>query len=202
MGSTSSDASCHPRRCRLLAPCESSGYIAVVRYLSVERSRFPSRHPEAQQLCNDDASGGAFSLPPHATSVQPVDVDLLEAMQPHVMQALHRLILGGELALLLLFDDAGCDPWILRATFNAFNFQSVLHYELCECTRSVTIGRVILERQTIVRINLHIKINHRSQVARPCKSKAGLRVSKICSLNSLSFWRMHQIGIGFLACDV
>lgn len=84
----------------LLAPCECSGSMAFVHYLCVEQWRCRSRHPEAHQGLNCETCGGAYSLPPpsarHA-NVQPVDEDWLDAMPPHVMQALRQPHLGWQI---------------------------------------------------------------------------------------------------------
>ncbi|CAB9501273.1 expressed unknown protein [Seminavis robusta] len=84
----------------LLAPCECSGSMAFVHYLCVEQWRCRSRHPEAHQGLNCETCGGAYSLPPpsarHA-NVPPVEEDWLDAMPPHVMQALRQPHLGWQI---------------------------------------------------------------------------------------------------------
>lgn len=84
----------------LLAPCECSGSMAFVHYLCVEQWRCRSRHPEAHHGLHCETCGGAYSLPPptarHA-NVPPVDEDWLDAMPPHVMQALRQPHLGWQI---------------------------------------------------------------------------------------------------------
>lgn len=84
----------------LLAPCECSGSMAFVHYLCVEQWRCRSRHPEARHGLNCETCGGAYSLPPpsarHA-NVPPVDEDWLDAMPPHVMQALRQPHFGWQI---------------------------------------------------------------------------------------------------------
>jgi len=78
----------------LLAPCECSGSMAFVHYLCVEQWRCRSRHPEAMHGLNCETCGTAYALPP--PSARPAHVpqidqeDWLDAMPPHVMQALRQ----------------------------------------------------------------------------------------------------------------
>jgi hypothetical protein len=75
----------------MLAPCECSGSMAFVHYLCVEQWRCRSRHPEAHHGLNCETCGTAYSLPP--PSARPANVeqeDWLDAMPPHVMQALRQ----------------------------------------------------------------------------------------------------------------
>lgn len=78
----------------ILAPCECSGSMAFVHYLCVEQWRCRSRHPEAHHGLNCETCGTAYSLPP--PSERPAHVrhmeqeDWLDAMPPHVMQALRQ----------------------------------------------------------------------------------------------------------------
>ena len=85
----------------LLAPCECAGSMAFVHYLCVEQWRCRSRHPEAHHGLNCETCGGSYSLPPpsarHA-NVPPVEnEDWLDAMPPHVMNALRNPHLGWQL---------------------------------------------------------------------------------------------------------
>lgn len=76
----------------MLAPCECAGSMAFVHYLCVEQWRCRSRHPEAANGLNCETCGTAYSLPP--PSERPMQVpeqeDWLDAMPPHVMQALRQ----------------------------------------------------------------------------------------------------------------
>ena len=77
----------------MLAPCECAGSMAFVHYLCVEQWRCRSRHPEAANGLNCETCGTAYSLPP--PSERPAQVpeqqeDWLDAMPPHVMQALRN----------------------------------------------------------------------------------------------------------------
>jgi hypothetical protein len=78
----------------LLAPCECAGSMAFVHYLCVEQWRCRSRHPEAHHGLNCETCGSPYSLPP--PSERPAHVphmeqeDWLDAMPPHVMQALRQ----------------------------------------------------------------------------------------------------------------
>lgn len=75
----------------LLAPCECSGSMAFVHYLCVEQWRCRSRHPEARHGLNCETCGKSYALPPPSERPAPVDQeDWLEAMPPHVMQALRQ----------------------------------------------------------------------------------------------------------------
>lgn len=78
----------------LLAPCECSGSMAFVHYMCVEQWRCRSRHPEAQNGLHCETCGGLYALPPpqarpaHMPAVD--QEDWLDAMPPHVMQALRQ----------------------------------------------------------------------------------------------------------------
>lgn len=77
----------------MLAPCECAGSMAFVHYLCVEQWRCRSRHPEAANGLNCETCGAAYALPP--PSERPMQVpeqqeDWLDAMPPHVMQALRQ----------------------------------------------------------------------------------------------------------------
>ncbi|KAL7565639.1 hypothetical protein ACA910_018998 [Epithemia clementina (nom. ined.)] len=83
----------------LLAPCECSGSMAFVHYLCVEQWRCRSRHPEAQNGLSCETCGSRYSLPPptsrpanvqQAMDQQQQAEDWLDAMPPHVMQALRN----------------------------------------------------------------------------------------------------------------
>lgn len=85
---TNSDALQNP----MLAPCECAGSMAFVHYLCVEQWRCRSRHPEAANGLNCETCGTAYSLPPPLERQMhiPDQEDWLEAMPPHVMQALRQ----------------------------------------------------------------------------------------------------------------
>jgi len=73
----------------LISPCECSGSMAFVHYLCVEQWRCRSRHPKARRGLNCETCGKPYALPP--PSVRPVDnEDWLEAMPPHVIEALRQ----------------------------------------------------------------------------------------------------------------
>lgn len=77
----------------LIAPCECSGSMAFVHYLCVEEWRCRSRHPEARQGLNCETCGAAYHLPPPSSRpavMNTMDEDMMEAMPPHVMQALRQ----------------------------------------------------------------------------------------------------------------
>ena len=76
----------------MLAPCECAGSMAFVHYLCVEQWRCRSRHPEAVNGLNCETCGTAYSLPPPSERPQPApeQEDWLDAMPPHVMQALRQ----------------------------------------------------------------------------------------------------------------
>jgi hypothetical protein len=83
-----SDAQQNP----MFAPCECSGSMAFVHYLCVEQWRCRSRHPEAVNGLNCETCGTAYSLPPPTERLMhvPEQEDWLDAMPPHVMQALRQ----------------------------------------------------------------------------------------------------------------
>ena len=73
----------------LISPCECSGSMAFVHYLCIEQWRCRSRHPKARRGLNCETCGGAYALPP--PSARQVDnEDWLEAMPPHVINALRN----------------------------------------------------------------------------------------------------------------
>jgi RING-variant domain len=88
----------------ILAPCECAGSMAFVHYLCVEQWRCRSRHPEANLGANCETCGAAYSLPPvtrppnvshmgagaFRDGNNPLGDDWLDAMPPHVMQALRQ----------------------------------------------------------------------------------------------------------------
>lgn len=80
----------------MLAPCECSGSMAFVHYLCVEQWRCRSRHPAAHDGLNCETCGGRYALPPpterevHVAHIDQDQDDWLEAMPPHVMQALRQ----------------------------------------------------------------------------------------------------------------
>ena len=77
-----------------LAPCECAGSMAFVHYLCVEQWRCRSRHPKAMNGLNCETCGAAYTLPPpleRPAHIHQVDQeDWLDAMPPHVMQALRQ----------------------------------------------------------------------------------------------------------------
>ena len=75
----------------MLAPCECSGSMAFVHYLCVEQWRCRSRHPDAQNGLACETCGSLYALPPPSArrAMEPQE-DWLEAMPPHVMQALRQ----------------------------------------------------------------------------------------------------------------
>jgi RING-variant domain len=84
----------------MLAPCECSGSMAFVHYLCVEQWRCRSRHPAAAAGLNCETCGKPYCLPPPSgrrvdTSlvgllINDQQEDWLDAMPPHVMQALRQ----------------------------------------------------------------------------------------------------------------
>ena len=78
----------------LLAPCECSGSMAFVHYLCVEEWRCRSRHPEARNGLNCETCGAIYHLPPPASRpaqvLNAMEDDMMDAMPPHVMQALRQ----------------------------------------------------------------------------------------------------------------
>mmetsp|Transcript_40074 Transcript_40074/g.96756 ORF Transcript_40074/g.96756 Transcript_40074/m.96756 type:complete len:703 (+) Transcript_40074:159-2267(+) len=75
----------------MLAPCECSGSMAFVRYLSIEQWRCRSQHPDANNGLNCETCKAPYALPPPTARVQQVvNEDWLEAMPPHVMAALRN----------------------------------------------------------------------------------------------------------------
>jgi RING-variant domain len=76
----------------MLAPCECSGSMAFVHYLCVEQWRCRSRHPDAANGLNCETCSKPYALP--APSERPAvpeqQEDWLDAMPPHVMQALRQ----------------------------------------------------------------------------------------------------------------
>jgi hypothetical protein len=78
----------------LMAPCECAGSMAFVHYLCVEEWRCRSRHPEARNGLNCETCGKPYHLPPPASRPaalpNAMDDDMMDAMPPHVMQALRH----------------------------------------------------------------------------------------------------------------
>jgi RING-variant domain len=76
----------------ILAPCECSGSMAFVHYMCVEQWRCRSRHPNARNGLNCETCGKPYALPPPSErqGVQLEHEDWLDAMPPHVMQALRQ----------------------------------------------------------------------------------------------------------------
>jgi hypothetical protein len=76
-----------------LAPCECAGSMAFVHYLCVEQWRCRSRHPKAQNGLSCETCGTSYSLPPpleRPANLQADQEDWMDAMPPHVMQALRQ----------------------------------------------------------------------------------------------------------------
>mmetsp|Transcript_15661 Transcript_15661/g.17603 ORF Transcript_15661/g.17603 Transcript_15661/m.17603 type:complete len:786 (+) Transcript_15661:134-2491(+) len=74
----------------LISPCECSGSMAFVHYLCVEQWRCRSRHPKARRGLNCETCGNLYALPPPSAR-GPIDTeDWLEAMPPHVIDALRE----------------------------------------------------------------------------------------------------------------
>jgi len=86
----------------LLAPCECSGSMAFVHYLCVEQWRCRSRHPEARNGTHCETCGKPYALPPPSSRPQAVEDEWLEAMPPHVMQALRQPHLGWQMGAALV----------------------------------------------------------------------------------------------------
>jgi len=85
-----------------LAPCECSGSMAFVHYLCVEQWRCRSRHPEAHHGLHCETCGTAYSLPPPSERPAPQthtfdQEDWIDAMPPHVMQALRQPHIGWQI---------------------------------------------------------------------------------------------------------
>jgi hypothetical protein len=91
---TNTDALGNP----LLAPCECSGSMAFVHYLCVEQWRCRSRHPDAHHGLQCETCASPYCLPPPSErparileqQQQQLQEDWLDAMPPHVMQALRQ----------------------------------------------------------------------------------------------------------------
>ena len=77
----------------LLAPCKCSGSIAFVHYLCVEQWRCRSDHPDVRNGLCCETCQHPYSLPPPPSRPSPHgggDDDFLQAIPPHVIQALRR----------------------------------------------------------------------------------------------------------------
>lgn len=78
----------------ILAPCECSGSMAFVHYLCLEQWRCRSRHPDAKQGLICETCNKPYALPPPSSrppnAMQMENEDWLEAMPPHVMNALRQ----------------------------------------------------------------------------------------------------------------
>mmetsp|Transcript_30033 Transcript_30033/g.34237 ORF Transcript_30033/g.34237 Transcript_30033/m.34237 type:complete len:648 (-) Transcript_30033:83-2026(-) len=85
----------------LLAPCECSGSMAFVHYLCVEQWRCRSRHPAARNGTHCETCFFPYALPPPSSRPQ-VEEEWLEAMPPHVMQALRNPHLGWQIGAALV----------------------------------------------------------------------------------------------------
>ena len=92
----------------LLAPCTCAGSMKFVHYLCIEQWRNRSNHPAARGGLNCETCHSEYSLPPppQRRRVQDhhggggggqEDNDWLEAMPPHVMNALRRPHLGWQI---------------------------------------------------------------------------------------------------------
>jgi len=85
----------------LLAPCECSGSMAFVHYLCVEQWRCRSRHPGARNGTHCETCFFPYALPPPSSRPN-VEEEWLEAMPPHVMQALRQPHLGWQIGAALV----------------------------------------------------------------------------------------------------
>lgn len=78
----------------MLAPCECSGSMAFVHFMCLEQWRCRSRHPEARAGLHCETCGKPYALPPPiarpAVSNAMDHEDWLDAMPPHVMNALRQ----------------------------------------------------------------------------------------------------------------
>lgn len=75
----------------LMAPCECSGSMAFVHYLCIEQWRCRSHHPGAKNGLNCETCNKPYSLPPPPERPEVnEEEDWLEAMPPHVLQALRN----------------------------------------------------------------------------------------------------------------
>ena len=76
-----------------IAPCKCTGSMAFVHYLCIEQWRARSRHPDAHLGTHCETCKSPYSLPPPTLDYVPPrneDDAWLEAMPPHVLQALRR----------------------------------------------------------------------------------------------------------------
>eukprot|EP00529_Nitzschia_sp_RCC80_P018277 CAMPEP_0113483100 /NCGR_PEP_ID=MMETSP0014_2-20120614/23260_1 /TAXON_ID=2857 /ORGANISM="Nitzschia sp." /LENGTH=816 /DNA_ID=CAMNT_0000376637 /DNA_START=280 /DNA_END=2730 /DNA_ORIENTATION=- /assembly_acc=CAM_ASM_000159 len=78
----------------MMSPCECSGSMAFVHRMCIEQWRCRSRHPEARQGLNCETCGKPYALKAPASRpaahVPADNDDWLEAMPPHVLEALRR----------------------------------------------------------------------------------------------------------------
>lgn len=79
----------------MLSPCECSGSMAFVHYMCVEQWRNRSSHPAALRGHNCETCGKPYGLPPPtarpASDIRSeIDNEWLDAMPPHVMNALRN----------------------------------------------------------------------------------------------------------------
>lgn len=83
----------------MLAPCECAGSMAFVHYLCVEQWRCRSKHPDAKDGLNCETCSSPYGLPPPSSRPDPAleQEDWLEAMPPHVMQALRNPHYGWQI---------------------------------------------------------------------------------------------------------
>jgi len=74
-----------------LSPCECSGSMAFVHYMCIEQWRCRSHHPAARNGLNCETCNASYTLPPPPSRPDVnEEEDWLEAMPPHVLQALRR----------------------------------------------------------------------------------------------------------------
>lgn len=75
----------------LMAPCECAGSMAFVHYLCVEQWRCRSNHPAAENGLNCETCKAKYTLPPPPSRPEAnPDEDWMDAMPPHVLNALRH----------------------------------------------------------------------------------------------------------------
>lgn len=75
----------------LMAPCECAGSMAFVHYLCVEQWRCRSNHPAAENGLNCETCKAKYTLPPPPSRPEAnTDEDWMDAMPPHVLNALRH----------------------------------------------------------------------------------------------------------------
>lgn len=92
----------------LLAPCDCAGSMKFVHYLCIEQWRNRSNHPAARGGLNCETCHAEYTLPPPPQRPAAGGVggepgeDWLEAMPPHVMNALRRPHLGWQIGAFIV----------------------------------------------------------------------------------------------------